>query len=107
MALSAEHIDLGERSTAVTCDETPARVRMVRMPGWINTTRSGNFNATPLVLGRRVGAALLLVVAGIYRWARRRESVQATFLTTLVLLAVVIAMAPQIIGDNNATLASI
>ena len=77
------------------------------MPGWINTTRSGNFDATPLVLGRRVGAALLLVVAGIYRWARRRESVQATFLTTLALLAVVIAMAPQIIGDNNATLASI
>ena len=38
----------------------------------------------------------------IYRWARRGEAVQPTFLTTLVLLATVIAMATQVIGDNVA-----
>ena len=42
------------------------------------------------------------VVAGLYRWARRGEPVQATFLTTLVLLATLIAMATQIIGDSVA-----
>ena len=41
-------------------------------------------------------------VAGIYRWARRGEAVRPTFLTTLVLLATVIAMATQVIGDNVA-----
>ena len=38
----------------------------------------------------------------IYRWARRGEAVQPTFLTTLILLATVIAMATQVIGDNVA-----
>jgi hypothetical protein len=41
-------------------------------------------------------------VAAIYRWARRDEAVQPTFLTTLILLATVIAMATQVIGDNVA-----
>jgi len=74
------------------------------MPGWFNGVLSSNSEATPMVLGGRVGVALLLglAVAGIYRWARRGESVQATFLTTLVLLAILIAMATQIIGDNIA-----
>ena len=43
-----------------------------------------------------------MAVAGLYRWARRGEAVQPTFLTTLVLLATVIAMATQVIGDNVA-----
>lgn len=50
------------------------------------------------------GPALLLGIAvvGVYRWARRGEAVQATFLTTLVLLSGLIAIATQIIGDNIA-----
>ncbi len=43
-----------------------------------------------------------LAVAGLYRWARRGEAVPPTFFTTLVLLATLIAMATQIIGDNIA-----
>lgn len=57
-----------------------------------------------MALVGRVVAALLLgvAVAGVYRWARRGESAQATFLTTLVLLSILIAMATQVIGDNIA-----
>lgn len=74
------------------------------MPTWLNTAFSSNSEATVSALGGRIGAALLLgfAVAAIYRWARRGESVQGTFLTTLVLLAALIAMATQIIGDNIA-----
>jgi len=59
---------------------------------------------TPLSVAWRIGVALVLgvVVAGLYRWARRGEEIQPTFLTTLVLLATLIAMATQIIGDNIA-----
>ena len=74
------------------------------MPEWLSTALSSNSDATAKALTGRIGAALLLglAVAGLYRWARRGESVQATFLTTLVLLAALIAMATQIIGDNVA-----
>ena len=56
------------------------------------------------MLAWRIGVALALGVAvsGLYRWARRGELVQPTFATTLVLLAVAIAMATQVIGDNVA-----
>jgi len=56
------------------------------------------------VLAWRIGMAVILgvAVAAIYRWARRGEAIQPTFLTTLVLLAAVIAMATQVIGDNVA-----
>ncbi len=52
----------------------------------------------------RLGSALLMgvVVAGLNRWARRGEHVAPTFQTTLVLLAGLIAMSTQIIGDNIA-----
>ena len=74
------------------------------MPEWLGTSMSID-PATPHgLLAFRIGIALLLgvVVAGLYRWARRGEAVQPTFLTTLVLLATVIAMATQVIGDNVA-----
>ncbi len=72
------------------------------MPDWM-TTASGP-GATPGLLAWRIGGALVLggAVAGLYRWARRGEPVRPTFLTTLVLLAGVIAMATQVIGDNVA-----
>ncbi|WP_165250447.1 DUF4956 domain-containing protein [Paludisphaera soli] len=57
------------------------------------------------VMAWRIASALLLglVVAGVYRWARRGHGApQATFLTTLVLLSVTIAMATQVIGDSVA-----
>jgi hypothetical protein len=74
------------------------------MPEWLETSPSIGPDPSHGLLAFRIGAALLLgvVVAGIYRWARRGEAVQPTFLTTLVLLATVIAMATQVIGDNVA-----
>jgi hypothetical protein len=75
------------------------------MREWLGGAWSSGAGATPAsVLGWRIGAALVLggVVAGLYRWARRGESVPATFLTTLVMLATLIAMATQVIGDDVA-----
>ena len=72
------------------------------MPEWLQTSLANGADPSPAILAWRIGTALLLggVVAAIYRWARRGESIQPTFLTTLVLLAGVIAMATQVIGDN-------
>ena len=74
------------------------------MPEWLNTSLSTNSTASPWMLAWRIGVAMLLGggVAGIYRWARRGETIPATFLTTLVLLSTIIAMSTQVIGDNIA-----
>ncbi len=74
------------------------------MPEWLQTSLANGSEPAPAVLIWRIGMALILgaAVAGIYRWARRGEPVRVTFLTTLVLLATVIAMATQVIGDNVA-----
>jgi hypothetical protein len=74
------------------------------MPEWLGASLSNGQTAAPSLLAWRIGSALALglVVTGIYRWARRGQMVQATFLSTLVLLAVAIAMATQVIGDNVA-----
>ncbi len=74
------------------------------MPDWLRSTPTGVPDGSPAALAWRIGVALVLgvAVAALYRWARRGERVPATFTTTLVLLAVFIAMATQIIGDNVA-----
>jgi hypothetical protein len=74
------------------------------MPDWLHTSLANGSEPALTVLAWRIGMAMVLGagVAVIYRWARRGETVQATFLTTLVLLATVIAMATQVIGDNVA-----
>jgi len=74
------------------------------MPEWLGASLSNGQTAVPSLLAWRIGWALALglVVTAIYRWARRGQMIQATFLTTLVLLAVAIAMATQVIGDNVA-----
>ncbi|MDG3004663.1 DUF4956 domain-containing protein [Paludisphaera mucosa] len=65
---------------------------------------SNNQGLPGAVMAWRIASALVLggVVAGIYRWARREQYAQATFLTTLVLLSVTIAIATQVIGDSVA-----
>ncbi|WZO99953.1 DUF4956 domain-containing protein [Isosphaeraceae bacterium EP7] len=74
------------------------------MPEWLDASLSGTTTVTPAILAWRIGCALVLgiVVAGICRFARRGEPVAATFLTTLVMLSALIAMATQVIGDNVA-----
>lgn len=74
------------------------------MSEWFRTSISNGLEPSPGLLGWRIGSALLLgfAVAGIYRWARRGESVQPTFLTTLVMLSILIAVVTQVIGDNVA-----
>jgi hypothetical protein len=74
------------------------------MPDWLTTSLASGPSAAPLPLAWRIGVALVLgvAVAGLYRWARRGEEIPPTFQTTLVLLAALIAMATQIIGDNIA-----
>jgi hypothetical protein len=74
------------------------------MNGWLtNLAASGSWEFST-VQAFRLGSALLMgvVVAGLNRWARRGEQVAPTFQTTLVLLAGLIAMSTQIIGDNIA-----
>jgi hypothetical protein len=74
------------------------------MPDWLHTSLANGSDPAPAVLAWRIGMAMVLggAVAGIYRWAKRGEPVKTTFLTTLVLLATVIAIATQVIGDNVA-----
>jgi hypothetical protein len=74
------------------------------MPDWLHTSLANGSDPALTVLAWRIGMARALGagVAVLYRWARRGETVQPTFLTTLVLLATVIAMATQVIGDNVA-----
>jgi hypothetical protein len=75
------------------------------MPAWMSESLSNDQNLPATVMAWRIGSALVLgaVVAGVYRWARRGHGApQATFLTTLILLSVTIAMATQVIGDSVA-----
>lgn len=74
------------------------------MPEWMNESLSNTQGYAGTVVAWRIASALLLggAVAGVYRWARRGQGTQATFLTTLVLLSVTIAMATQVIGDSVA-----
>jgi hypothetical protein len=74
------------------------------MPEWLQSSLANGGDPSPGILFWRIGIATILgaAVAGIYRWSRRGEPVQASFMTTLVLLAAVIAMATQVIGDNVA-----
>lgn len=74
---------------------------------WLTTWLASSAELSPklvTMLAIRIGVAFALgvVVAALYRWARRGESTTATFPTTLVLLTGLIAMATQVIGDNTA-----
>src|SRR5580693_2494777 len=74
------------------------------MPDWLHTSLANGSDPALPVLTWRIGMAMALgaTVAALYRWAKRGEPVRWTFVTTLVLLATVIAMATQVIGDNVA-----
>jgi len=72
------------------------------MPDFFRTVVSSG--PPPLEVAVRLAAALLLgaIVSVIYRFTRPSSDVAPSFTTTLVLLAVLIAMVTQVIGDNVA-----
>jgi hypothetical protein len=74
------------------------------IPDWLRTSLTSGTDSPPALLFWRIGVALFLgvAVAGLYRWARRGEVIHSSLPVTLILLATVIAMATQIIGDNIA-----
>jgi hypothetical protein len=71
--------------------------------------RFGDGVPSPLILAWRIGVSVVLgsAVAGIHRWARRGESGTPAVQVPLVLLAVVAAMAVQLIGDSTARALSV
>jgi hypothetical protein len=74
------------------------------MPDFLNTAFSSPVSATPLDILVRLFVALIAggIVALIYRRARGEVAASGSFPGTLVLLAVLIAMVTQVIGDNIA-----
>lgn len=75
------------------------------MPEWLQEAvhKNGEISFWVLILRLVLSFALGALVAGIYRWTHRRDEVPAaSFLTTLVLMTIVIAMSTQVIGDNVA-----
>ena len=76
----------------------------MNMPDFLSSPFVNGPHVTPLDVLVRLLAALVLggVVAWIYRHTRRRAELSASFSITLVLLAVLIAIVTQVIGDNVA-----
>ncbi len=74
------------------------------MPDWLKQTLGSDLEISPWLMTVRLLLAFACggVIAGIYRLVRRREIVAATFPPTLVLLAILCAMLPQVIGENVA-----
>lgn len=75
------------------------------MPEWLQKAVhiDGEISFWILILRLTLSFALGALVAGIYRWTHRRdETPAASFLATLVLMTIVIAMSTQVIGDNIA-----
>ena len=75
------------------------------MPEWLRIAFPNGQNIQVEVLIARLVLAAVLggAVAFIYWWTHRRdETLTPSFLSTLVLLAILIAMVTQVIGDNVA-----
>jgi uncharacterized membrane protein YhiD involved in acid resistance len=74
------------------------------MPPWLHNVLPNAAEESPLVLLARIGIAFLLgcLVAMIYRATHRSGPIAPTFPRTLVLLAILISMVAQVIGDNVA-----
>ena len=74
------------------------------MPDWLKDSFQPSEHFSPLELLWRIGIAFVLggVVALIYLSTHRKEPGAPTFPRTLVLLAILIAMVTQVIGDSVA-----
>ena len=71
---------------------------------WLRQSLASGPKVPPgeVLLRLAIAFALGLVVAAVYRQSRPKETIAPTFPTTLVLLAILIAMVTQVIGDNVA-----
>ncbi len=72
---------------------------------WLHKSFPHGLDVPLDLLCGRLGAAFVLgcAVAGVYRWTHRRDAAYApTFLTTLVLLTILIAVVTQVIGESVA-----
>jgi len=74
------------------------------MPDFLTNSLLAGPRVAPLEILTRLLVALLLglIVAWVYRHTRRQGEITPSFPVTLVLLAVLIAMVTQVIGDNVA-----
>lgn len=75
------------------------------MPDWLQEAVQSSHEISIYALLIRLVLAFLLglLVAGIYRYSLREPNkVAQSFVTTLVLMTIVIAMSTQVIGDNVA-----
>jgi hypothetical protein len=74
------------------------------MPEFLKSALADGPSLSPVEVAMRLVAALLLgiLVAWIYRCTRKGSDISASFPVTLVLLAILIAMVTQVIGDNVA-----
>jgi len=74
------------------------------MPDWLATETSGDPNAPEVLIFRLVMAAVFgLGVAGVYFATQRKQRVEAaSFVATLVLLCLLLAMVSLVIGSNIA-----
>ncbi len=74
------------------------------MPEFLKAPFINGPSVSPIDVLLRLLMALVLggLVSWIYRWTRKSSEITASFPPTLVLLAVLIAMVTQVIGDNIA-----
>ncbi len=74
------------------------------MPDWLKQTLGSDLEISPWLMTVRLLLAFACggVIAGIYRLVRRRDVIAPTIAPTLVLLAILCAMLPQVIGENVA-----
>ncbi len=75
------------------------------MDEWLRGSLENGSDVPIKLLVLRLILALVfgMIVAGIYRWTHRRDEFPAqSFMATLVLMTIVIAMSTQVIGNNVA-----
>lgn len=74
------------------------------MPDFLKSIVASGPEISPgvVILRLLIAAVLGAVVAGIYRRTRKGAEISSSFPVTLVLLAILIAMVTQVIGDNVA-----
>lgn len=74
------------------------------MPEWLQQSFGTGQGVSPWIVAVRLAVAFIfgVSIAVIYRFVRRNEATPATFPPTLVILAILCAMLPHVIGDHVA-----